>query len=328
MKSISEWIDKIIQDIVDSNVSLNDTMLKLQVLASKLDNSQLREWVAKELNGYKKISELPDYRLIKGVAFGKLVQDRGFGGALFHNNIKLPTESLESEFCKELETISILASVSELEHMKNGDADYAESISVGYFGMINKCLANGWRVESAWKPITKPSIEKVLNSIKSSLLNFLLELNSSIGDNEDYTVLKKKREVEKLFSETIGKISAKQVNLTFGDNSMQAVNSGETMNVAQGKNFEQTINDNIKEELFELIKLIDKNLSQIPLNQDDKDDLINELQRLRTQSQRENPKVSIINAALKTVNGLLLGVATNAYTPIIMEKIQHLMSSL
>jgi len=327
MKSISDWIDKIIQDIVDSNVSLNDTMLKLQVLASKLDNPLLRGWVAKELNGYEKICDLPDYRLIKGIAFGKVVQDRGLR-ALYQNNFKLPTESLESKFRKELATISILASVSELEQMKNGEHDYAESISVGYFGMINKCLANGWRVESAWKPITKPSIEKVLNSIKSSLLNFLLELNSTMGDNEDYTVLKQEREVEKLFSKTIGKISAKQVNLTFGNRSMQAINSGETMNVAQGENFEQTINDNIKEELFELIKLIDINLSQISLNQDDKDDLLNELQRLKTQSQRENPKVSIINAALKTVNGLLLGVATNAYTPIILEKIQHLMSSL
>lgn len=328
MKNISDWIDKIIQDIVDSNINLNDTFLKLQVLASKLDNAKLREWVEKELNGYKEPSELPDYRKIKGAAFGKVVQDRGFGGALYHNNFKLPTENLDREFRNELQTIHIVSSVSELEHMKNENSAYAESISTGYFRLINNVLANDWQVESAWKPITKPSIEKVLNSIKSNLLSFLLELNSSVGDNEDYTILSKKREVEKLFSKTIGKISANQVNLSIGDNTFQAVNSGESMNVATGKNIQQKINGNLKNELKQLIELIQENIAQIPLNQEDKDDLLNELQRLKTQSSRKKPKTEIINGALNTVKDVLLGVATNAYTPEILEKLQYIMSLL
>lgn len=52
MKNISQWIDKIIEDLVNPSIKLCDTLLKVQVLAFKIENARLKSWVNLELNGY------------------------------------------------------------------------------------------------------------------------------------------------------------------------------------------------------------------------------------------------------------------------------------
>jgi len=325
MKDISNWIDNIIQDLVDTDVKLKDTILKLQVLAFHLEHSELKDWVDKELNGYEDNTALPIYRKLSGVAYGRVMQDRGFGGALTNDNFKLPTEMISDDDVRsELEAIHMKSSVAELEHMIQGTEQYAESISSWYFRFINEKLANGWQVQSAWKPITKPSIEKVLNSIKSNLLNFLLELNKKLGDNKDYTIMSKKKEVDELFSSTIGKISANQVNVSIGDKTMQAVNSGESMVVGQGE--QVTINST--SELKELVKYIEENIDKISTSKDDSEDMLIEIQRLKAQAEREKPKLNIVNTALETIKGILMGVTSSAIAPTMIEKINLVLSML
>jgi len=325
MKDIANWIDNITQDIVNTEVKLKDIMLKLQVLAFHLEHSELKEWVDFELNGYDNIDVLPIYRKVSGVAYGKVMQDRGFGNYATNNNFKLPTERIsDSEVRETLETIHVKSSVAELEHMLQNEEGYAESISTLYFAFINQQLANEWEVQSAWKPITKPCIEKVLNSIKSNLLNFLLELNKKFGDDENYTIMNKKSEVEELFSNTIGKISANQINLSIGDKSMLAVNAGKSMIVGQG----EQVNINAVPKLKELISYIENNLDEISTNKEDKEDILIELERLRTQTTREQPKFGIINTALETIKGLMLGVTSGAIAPSVIEKINYVLSML
>ena len=325
MKDISKWIDNIIQDLVDTDVKLKDTILKLQVLAFHLEHSELKDWVDKELNGYKNTTTLPIYRKYSGVVYGKVMQDRGFGSALTYNKFKLPTEMIsDKEIRMELEAIHMKSSVAELEHMLEGAEQYAESVSSWYFRLINENLANEWQVQSAWKPITKPSIEKVLNSIKSNLLNFLLELNKKIGDNKDYTIMSKKKEVDELFSSTIGKISANHVNVSIGDKSMQAVNLGESMVVGQG----EQVTINTTTELKDLIKYIEDNLDKIATDKEDNEDMLIEIERLKTQTKREKPKLNIVNTALETIKGILMGVTSSAIAPTMIEKINHVLSML
>lgn len=47
------------QAAVDSSIPLSDLLRKCTLLAARLQNDELRSWVARELNGYESADELP-----------------------------------------------------------------------------------------------------------------------------------------------------------------------------------------------------------------------------------------------------------------------------
>lgn len=326
---ISDWIDGIIQDLVDSEKQLKDTLLKVQVLAFQLKNETLQKWVKSELNGYSN-EKLPDYRVIPSAAFGNLIQDRGFGGFVTRKNSPLPIEYLDEKIQEVLTKLYMGYPVSELEHMIKEGGDYKIHISHIIHSQITKCLSNGWYVDSAWQKVSLTSIEGIIGSIKSSLLNFLLELNQEIGEKDNYSIMENKKDVDKLFEKTIGGITGETVNISIGDNSMQTVSQGDNakMNVAKGENINQELKNKVKNQLKEFINYLKDNLDNLELDSNDGEDIINEVQRMESQVNRDQPKLNIIQGALTTINGIITGITANAYTPVVLEKLQALILRL
>lgn len=325
MKNISDWIDKVIEDLVDPTAKLSDTLLKVQVLAFKIENTQLKDWVNLELNGY--VGKVPpDYRKIPTAVQGNLIQNAGFQGVWTKNNVSLPVEYLDSKYWDVLMTIKMDSSVSELEKMVADEGSFQVNIPHAMAQEFTKIM-KPWHVDSAWQKISNNSIEGILSTIKSTLLNFLLELNKEFGDNDNLSIMKKKDEVESIFDKTIGTIKSENVNISIGNKSSQAVNYGEnaSVNVGAGDSINQTINSDIKTDVKEFIELLRENIDKLNLDSEEKEDIINEITRVDTQIIRESPKMTIINGALSTINGILTGIAANAFTPIVLDKLGKLM---
>lgn len=326
MKNIPDWIDKIIEDLVDPSTKLSDTLLKVQVLAFKIENTQLQEWVNLELNGYVG-KERPDYRKIPTAVQGNLIQDAGFQGIWTKNGVSLPVEYLEQKYWDILMSIKIDSSVSELEKMVADKGSYQVNLPNAIAQEFTKIM-KPWHVDSAWQKISNNSIEGILSTIKSTLLNFLLELNKEFGDNDNLSIMKKKDEVESIFNKTIGTIKSDNVNISIGNKTAQAVNYGDKsqVNVGAGDNVTQSINAEMKAEIQEFIDVLKEQMDNLDLDTEEKEDVINEVARVETQIVRESPKMNIINGALSTINGILTGITANAYTPIVLEKLGELMS--
>jgi len=326
MKDTSDWIDGIIQDLIEPTKKLRDILLKVQILAFKIQNKKLQQWVNNELNGYK-YQESPDYRIIPVSVFGNLMKPAGFTYAIRKNTV-LPIEYLEPEIRKDLMIAYVNNPVSELEKMIEGKGGYTVNIPHAIYSEITELLANDWYVDSAWKKINLNSIEAVLTSIKSNLLNFLLELNKEIGEKDNYSIMKNKKKVDNLFDKTIGNISGETVNITIGDKSMQNINQGNNakINIAKGKKIFQKLKVENKNELIEFINSLQKNLDNLGLNIEDKEDVTNEIQRIQSQLKRKEPKLEIISTALTTIHAILISIAANAYTPIVLEKISALLT--
>lgn len=329
MKNVSQWIDKIIEDLVNPSIKLCDTLLKVQVLAFKIENTRLKSWVNLELNGYVG-KEMPDYRKIKTTVEGNLIQNAGFQGVWTRKNVSLPVEYLDSEYWEVLTSVKIDSKVSELEKMlADNGSSYQVNIPHALAQELSK-ITKPWHVDSAWQKISNNSIEGILSTIKSTLLNFLLELNKEFGDNDNLSIMKKKEEVESIFNKTFGTIKSDNVNISIGDKTAQVVNYGDKarLNVGVGDNVTQTINSEQKREIREFVELLEDNLDNLSLDGNEREDIKNELARVETQIKRDYPKLNIINAALSTINGILTGITANAYTPIVLEKLSDLMSIL
>ncbi|MBX7155043.1 MAG: hypothetical protein U0Y96_06790 [Candidatus Kapaibacterium sp.] len=326
MNNTIDLINIIINELVDPLTKLKDTLLKVKVLAFQIKNTKLKEWVENELNGFIG-KEVPTYRIIPSVIFGNLIQDRGFGGMLTKNNHALPIEYLEKDLRDAMTNIAMNSSVSELEHMIEKGCEYQIYIPHIIHSEISKLLSNGWVVDSAWQTISLNNVEGIISAIKSNLLTFLLELADEIGEKENIEIMEHKNRIDNIFDKTFGNLSGETINISIGSDNLQAVNTGDNakLNVAKGKKVKQTINSEAQKELTKFIEELKPLLDNLSIDKDDKADIINEISRIETQLSREQPKYPIINEALKVVNGILIGVAGNAMTPPILEKLSWFM---
>jgi len=322
MNQTIDWINTIIKELVDPQTKLKDTLLKVQVLAFKIKNTKLKEWVDNELNGFKG-TEIPSYRKIQTVVFGNLIQDRGFGGVATRNDQALPVEYLNRDLRETLNNIAIDSSVSELEHMIENRGEYQINVPYRFQQKITKLLTNGWVVDSAWQKISLNSIEGIISSIKSNLLTFLLELADEIGQKENLNIMEHKNEIDNLFDKTIGNLTGENINISIGTDNLQTFNTGDNanLNVAKGEKVKQIMNVEIQKELSHFIEELKEKIDEFTLSEDDKTDIVNEISRIEAQLNRDQPKLPIVNEALKVVNGILISVAGNALTAPIIDKL-------
>ncbi len=324
MDKTIDWINTIINELVDPKAKLKDTLLKVQVLSFKIKNDKLKAWVDSELNGFMG-KEVPSYRKIPSAIFGNLIQDRGFGGALTRKNTALPIEYIKNKVVREtlLGGFSLNSSVSELELMLEKGGDYFITIPHAIHQEITEIIQNGWVVDSAWQRVPLASIEGILGSIKSTLLTFLLELADEIGEKDNINIMKEKNKIDKLFDKTIGNLTGETINISIGTDNVQSVNTGKNakVNVAKGKKIKQTIKGDKIAELEKFTTDLKLILDKLSLSTDDSQDIKNELARIDSQIERETPKYTIINEALHVINGILIGVAGNALTTPILEKL-------
>lgn len=326
MNQTIDWINTIIQELVDPAKRLTDTLLKVQVLAFKIKNSKLKNWVDSELNGYQSTAEVPSYRYIPSIVVGNLEQER-FGGLLRRSHQRLPSECLDKDIYDSLKEAKVQNSVSELELMQKGEGTFQIPIPYAIFTLFNKVFANEWIVTSAWREISQNSIEGILSSVKSKLLSFLLELAEKVGEKENIEIMDKKK-IDSLFDKTIGNISGETVNIYAGSDNIHSVSTGESavINIAKGKKVKQKITNEIQQDLSKYVSELKSQLSNLSLEIEEQNDVLNELTRIESQINREKPKISIINEALNVIKGILISVTGNALTPTILEKTQWFLS--
>ena len=61
---MTSLIEELQAHALDRSISVNDLLRKAKVVADKLDIQEMREWVERELNGYAKDDNFPEYRKI------------------------------------------------------------------------------------------------------------------------------------------------------------------------------------------------------------------------------------------------------------------------
>jgi hypothetical protein len=81
--STRNLLQEIQTEAVDGNSDLSTLLRKCVVLSFQLNNTDLKKWAQSELDGYALSTDLPDYRIIKGVpSFGSFL---GIAGSALRN---------------------------------------------------------------------------------------------------------------------------------------------------------------------------------------------------------------------------------------------------
>lgn len=182
-------VRKIQSSTSDPNFHLSDILRQCKILANKLKYEPLRIWTENELNGYPSNDALPEYRVIKNTQF----KGDFTNGYYFYKNMifrpSLPEDM--ADISDSIYTISFPQGVSALEKLTCANEDVLKlplpiNIAVT-LGKFTKDIDASYYCVSASKIISVSSLVNILDTIKTKILDFTLEIESQypdLGDNE------------------------------------------------------------------------------------------------------------------------------------------------
>lgn len=199
-----DLIESLQNDILEQNTELSSILRKAKVLASKLNNIEIKTWVDLELNGYQNEEELPEYRKFSAFNMGTFncydsirnnipisvinIPDEKIRNYLNENNIPFGVKNLEST----IET-------GEKELKRPWPAEAICIYNLCNFSQSCTCIA-------AWRAIPIGQYEQILENIRNRLLEFLLKLQEKypeIKELSNDTPKIPEREIAQIFNTTI-----------------------------------------------------------------------------------------------------------------------------
>ncbi|TCD00268.1 hypothetical protein EZ449_20965 [Pedobacter frigidisoli] len=253
MKLISD----IIGDLVDQQTSLVSALTKTKVLATRIGNQNLLEWVNFELKGYPNTSSLPEYRKLSGTIIGD------FMNRVRHvTNYPIPLPEFGGDVDDTLREMPFLEGASTLELFEKNENPslvfrFPDSVKHSLESILRN--ANGPYFQLLNIGVTLPihAANQVLSAARDRLLDFILELEKQFGMETDLSELKKNNtKINYIMNNTITNNGDGNVVNT-GENAM--VNANITITKGNKDQLARTLRDNgvETEDVAELLTVID-----------------------------------------------------------------------
>lgn len=166
-----------IQDAaIDSSIDLPTLLRKCKVLAARLGNEDFKRWLDYELSGYEEIDDLPEYRILSVNSKGHF--SGAFGSGL--RNADIPLVCLPEELRENLghsymmQPIAAMASLVANSTSGTLQEPWDPDI-VAHFGQR---IYERMVCMQAWKVIPASVLVAALDTVRTRVLNFVLEIEA------------------------------------------------------------------------------------------------------------------------------------------------------
>jgi hypothetical protein len=174
---------KILRDLINGTVGLGDALFRLKVILSDLENNEITKWINGEVAGYKSVDDVPDYRVLEGMAMGTYLVN----GSFKYSNAQVPLEILISnDDINQILTTSITAGISIIENqLKNSSCDFGKIVPTAYCHSIsNKDL----QIINMNVVTSQTEIENIVAIVKNKLVDILIELDKKYDHLDEYDI--------------------------------------------------------------------------------------------------------------------------------------------
>jgi hypothetical protein len=173
-------LDDIISLASDDSQPIAVLLRKCIVLAHRLKNDQLKVWANKELNGYGRDDELPDYRKPTANSRGIFI-----GPGWLQMKVLIPPSSLDEPhqlFAREAHLLQGIAAYEQVVQSEDEAANipWPPDLVVRYRDRIMKRM----HLHSACQEIPKTSLVVLLDTVRTRVLNVALEIQGEVGEDD------------------------------------------------------------------------------------------------------------------------------------------------
>lgn len=154
---------------------------KCRVLSARIRNEQLKLWVTYELDGYKKVDDLPDYRITKASSKGHF---SGYGGSGL-KNAEIPVGCIPKEYHKALYDVNLMSGIAtycDLLRQDDGSGSFQIPWPSEFYSVFGDNIYQNMNLIQAWQDLPRGVIVNLVETVKTRVLNFALELESEYPD--------------------------------------------------------------------------------------------------------------------------------------------------
>lgn len=285
-------IENIIEDLVN-DVPMAKLMLKAQAIAYSLNNAEFKEWIEHEQNGYPNAKMIPDYRIIPC----SLKVDIALPFQQMMRNYRLPVDFIQDSRARDfLHVARLMESISSLENMITNDEDQ-KSLALVVPGFlwptINKCLVNNGEIIAAYQEFSSSAVKGAVESFKSKLLTFFLELSAQ--REIDLDVMTNREKIANIMHQTInaGVYSTGDVSIT-------------NSTVVGGQNNSVSISPTLKNEIEDVLRQVEDLKQSVEA---DEQDVAEVMMDIRAELEKTTPSKRLLKRgmqALKSFHGVVV----------------------
>ncbi|MFW2045732.1 hypothetical protein [Acinetobacter variabilis] len=169
-------------EAVSPATKVSDLLRKCKILAYRLGNEDFKKWVESELNGYSSDDLLPSYRILTVGSKGNFVGS--FGSSFSNADMpihglpeRLQEKQIKAEFHQPIATVESYSLNKEGYLTQSWDPAILAQYGANMYSDLN-CI-------QAWKVISIASVIGIVDTVKTRILNFVLEievLNPDAGE--------------------------------------------------------------------------------------------------------------------------------------------------
>lgn len=289
------------RDALDSRVEVTALLRRALVVAKKLGLEEFVEWTTHELDGYPEKSTFPEYRFAEGEvkAFNPY---HGWVPVVFENPklaraaSRRPTAQTVAEIEAQLSRTKPGAQLM-MPFPKEGERQLQRDMGVDFpIGTF----------------IDPSSLDRVLNGVRNTVLNWTLKLESDgiLGEGLVFSAEEK----------AAASAARYAVNNFWGDASgiqIQQFSDSSTQ--------EQVYSANDLRDLREFLSALHREFDGLPLGGEPKEELKAEMATLEAQQGSPRPKLAIIRQGLSSIRRIRESAVGSAGGKILLDQLQNLL---
>lgn len=230
-----------IQDAaIDSSIDSPTLLRKCKVLAARLGNEDFKRWIDNELSGYGDKEDLPEYRILT-------VNSKGhFGGAFGSGlrNADIPLSCIPKEFRQGLGHSYLMQPIAAMESLvaNSTSGTLQEPWYPDLVALFGKSIYERMVCMQAWKVIPASALVAALDTVRTRVLNFVLEIEAQNPAAGEAMVNEK----------PVPQETVQHIFNTYITGDVQNLSSGST-NVTQHAKLQKGIDSKIFAELLDAI---------------------------------------------------------------------------
>lgn len=248
------------------------TLLRMcKLLAARISHQQFGDWVDRELNGYPDVDALPDYRVVQVESYGSFI-----GSFARADRMQIPVSVLPQQLQKRYRHAYMGSSISAYAALIDGDKTgslhepWPLNLAIHHASKI----MHDMQCVSAWKEIPIGAVVRLLDSVKTRVLGFAIDLEREAPSAGDTPI------------GSLPPLSSEKMTQIFNTNI-----TGNVGNVSNsGENYSQTATTHVQTGNWESLE---KQLAEFGIKPADSDGMRAELEQAAASgSDQEKAKVA------------------------------------
>lgn len=172
---------QIIKDLANGKVDLHTSLKRTKVILQEIGNNDINDWINNEIEGYKNIEDIPEYRKVRGILRGSFID-----GVLNRCNVAIPLNNVDNDDVEALVVNSSKQSVYALQQAISSNHSFERKLTHQECAYLSK--KTGYGIYDAYAQTDSSAVMNILSQIENKLLDILMCLEKEFGNLDELDI--------------------------------------------------------------------------------------------------------------------------------------------